>query len=184
MPISSDAIRTKRRAMYLGSQPPSSIRHSQYNAASGSEPRTDLCKAEIWSKNASPPLSKRRTLPPAITSVSRSLEMCRSSAKSPAISSSVRTRLASPSAALARASFASVSIVNGTEFTSLSASRPCLDDKARSINKTKSDSCNDFNTYTRRRLSSALFNSNEGFSVVAPTNKIVPSSMCGKKASC
>jgi hypothetical protein len=32
-----------------GSQPPSSMRHSQYSAASGSLPRTALCSAEIWS---------------------------------------------------------------------------------------------------------------------------------------
>jgi hypothetical protein len=34
------------------------------------------------------------------------------------------------------------------------------------------------------RLSSAAFNSNEGFSVVAPTRRMVPSSICGRKPSC
>ncbi|CFN76676.1 Uncharacterised protein [Bordetella pertussis] len=48
-PISSIAMRTRRRARYLGSAPPSSMRASQYSAASGSEPRTDLCSALIWS---------------------------------------------------------------------------------------------------------------------------------------
>ena len=33
--------------MYIGSQPPASMRHSQYSEASGSLPRTDLCSAEI-----------------------------------------------------------------------------------------------------------------------------------------
>ena len=47
--MSSLAIRMTRRATYNGSAPPSSIRHIQYNDASGSEPRTALCSAEIWS---------------------------------------------------------------------------------------------------------------------------------------
>jgi hypothetical protein len=38
------------------------MRQNQYSAASGDEPRTALCSAEIWSKKASPPLSKRRRL--------------------------------------------------------------------------------------------------------------------------
>jgi hypothetical protein len=47
LPISSLAMRNARRAMYMGSHPPASMRHSQYSAASGSLPRTDLCKADI-----------------------------------------------------------------------------------------------------------------------------------------
>ena len=43
--MSSAAMRIMRRAMYLGSAPPSNMRTSQYKAASGSEPRTDLCSA-------------------------------------------------------------------------------------------------------------------------------------------
>ena len=39
-------------------------------------------------------------------------------------------------------------------------------------------------TYTRARDSSAPMISNEGFSVVAPMNVSVPSSTCGKNASC
>ena len=42
-------LRNARRATYIGSQPPASMRHSQYRAASGSLPRTDLCRAEICS---------------------------------------------------------------------------------------------------------------------------------------
>jgi hypothetical protein len=37
---------------------------------------------------------------------------------------------------------------------------------------------------TCARDNKAAFNSNEGFSVVAPTNKIVPSSINGKNPSC
>ena len=39
-------------------------------------------------------------------------------------------------------------------------------------------------TCTRQRDSSAEFSSNDGFSVVAPTNRITPFSMCGRNASC
>ena len=39
-------------------------------------------------------------------------------------------------------------------------------------------------TCTRQRDSSAEFSSNDGFSVVAPTNRIVPRSICGRNASC
>ena len=46
-PISSIDIRTSRRAMYMRSSPASSIRASQYSAASTSLDRTDLCSAEI-----------------------------------------------------------------------------------------------------------------------------------------
>ena len=46
-PMSSLAARTSRRAMNSGSSPPSNIRASQYSAASGSEPRIDLCRAEM-----------------------------------------------------------------------------------------------------------------------------------------
>ena len=42
----------------------------------------------------------------------------------------------------------------------------------------------DFSTYTLARESNALFSSKEGFSVVAPIKITVPSSMCGKNASC
>ena len=38
-----------RRAQYIGSSPASSIRPSQYSAASGSELRTLLCSAEMMS---------------------------------------------------------------------------------------------------------------------------------------
>ena len=47
--MSSIAMRTRRRPTYNGSAPPSSILTIQYSAASGDEPRTDLCRAEIWS---------------------------------------------------------------------------------------------------------------------------------------
>ena len=47
-----------------------------------------------------------------------------------------------------------------------------------SVGDTASSTC------TRQRDSSAEFSSNDGFSVVAPTNRIVPRSMCGRKASC
>ena len=40
---------SNRRATYKGSPPAVKIRAYQYNAASGAEPRTDLCSAEIKS---------------------------------------------------------------------------------------------------------------------------------------
>ncbi len=49
MPTSSDAKRIRRRTIYSGSSPASSIRANQYSPASGSEPRSDLCRAEIVS---------------------------------------------------------------------------------------------------------------------------------------
>jgi hypothetical protein len=39
-------------------------------------------------------------------------------------------------------------------------------------------------TCTRQRDNNAEFNSNEGFSVVAPTKIMLPRSMCGRNASC
>ena len=42
LPISSEAIASRRRAIYKGSQPASNIRANQYRLALGSEPRTDL----------------------------------------------------------------------------------------------------------------------------------------------
>ena len=47
LPMSSEAKRTSRRAMYSASSPASSIRASQYTAASGSLLRIDLWSAEI-----------------------------------------------------------------------------------------------------------------------------------------
>ena len=49
LPTSSEAIANKRRATYSGSPPAVIMRAYQYNAASGAEPRTDLCNAEIKS---------------------------------------------------------------------------------------------------------------------------------------
>ena len=46
-PISSDAKMISRRQMKFKSSPPSIILANQYKAASGSEPLTDLMKAEI-----------------------------------------------------------------------------------------------------------------------------------------
>ena len=48
-PTSSPARMTSRRAMNIRSSPDSSMRASQYTAASGSEPRTDLMNAEMVS---------------------------------------------------------------------------------------------------------------------------------------
>ena len=45
-------------------------------------------------------------------------------------------------------------------------------------------SSSDLNTSTRARDRSAAFSSNDGFSVVAPTSTMVPSSMTGRKESC
>ena len=53
-PMSSMAMRTRRRAIYMRSSPDSSIRPSQYSAASTSLDRTDLCSAEIRLKCSSP----------------------------------------------------------------------------------------------------------------------------------
>ncbi|QNG74488.1 hypothetical protein EIELFIGP_03334 [Stenotrophomonas maltophilia] len=47
-----------------------------------------------------------------------------------------------------------------------------------SVGETPSSTC------TRQRDSSAEFSSNDGFSVVAPTNRMVPRSICGRNASC
>jgi DNA invertase Pin-like site-specific DNA recombinase len=49
MPTSSEAKRIRRRTIYKGSSPAASIRPSQYKLASGSEPRRDLCNAEMIS---------------------------------------------------------------------------------------------------------------------------------------
>ena len=49
MPMSSLAKMTIRLAMKRGSSPASSMRASQYTAASGSEPRIDLMNALITS---------------------------------------------------------------------------------------------------------------------------------------
>ena len=46
-PVSSTAIRTRRRARNSRSSPPSSMRQNQYSDASGSEPRTLLLRALI-----------------------------------------------------------------------------------------------------------------------------------------
>ena len=55
---------------------------------------------------------------------------------------------------------------------------------ARSNSAANAASSSAFSTYTVARESSALFNSNEGFSVVAPINVTSPDSTCGKNASC
>jgi hypothetical protein len=47
LPMSSEANRTSRRAMYSGSSPASTMRASQYTGASGSLLRIDLCSAEM-----------------------------------------------------------------------------------------------------------------------------------------
>jgi site-specific DNA recombinase len=49
IPTSSEAKRIRRRTIYNGSSPASSIRANQYNPASGSDPRSDLCRAEMVS---------------------------------------------------------------------------------------------------------------------------------------
>ena len=49
LPISSLARITKRRAIKSAGSPPTNIRAIQYNAASGSEPRTDFIMADIIS---------------------------------------------------------------------------------------------------------------------------------------
>ena len=49
LPMSSLAMAIMRRVTWRGSTPPSIMRASQYSAASGCEPRTDLWKAEICS---------------------------------------------------------------------------------------------------------------------------------------
>ncbi len=52
------------------------------------------------------------------------------------------------------------------------------------INVSKALSESRDNTKTWHLESNAAFNSNDGFSVVAPTNTTMPSSTTGKKASC
>ncbi|OPY12656.1 MAG: hypothetical protein A4E67_00054 [Syntrophaceae bacterium PtaB.Bin038] len=47
LPMSSEANRIMRLAMYRGSSPASIMRASQYSAASGSLPRRLLCRAEM-----------------------------------------------------------------------------------------------------------------------------------------
>ncbi len=55
---------------------------------------------------------------------------------------------------------------------------------ALAITIRRSSAASGLSTYTRARDSSAAFTSNDGFSVVAPMNVIVPFSTCGRKASC
>jgi hypothetical protein len=49
LPTSSEANTIIRRAMYLGSSPPEIMTASQYTAASASDPRMLLMKAEMTS---------------------------------------------------------------------------------------------------------------------------------------
>ncbi len=55
---------------------------------------------------------------------------------------------------------------------------------ARCARSSSSASESRSSTSTCARLSSAAFSSKDGFSVVAPTRRIVPSSICGRNPSC
>ncbi len=55
---------------------------------------------------------------------------------------------------------------------------------ARASSFSIASASSDLNTSTRARDNSGAFNSNDGFSVVAPTSTMVPSSITGRKLSC
>ena len=98
---------------------------------------------------------------------------------SAAISSRVSARRTSPSAATAIRRSCSSSTCRPRPPSPRSASvSACRSATRMSSADTDSITC------TRQRDSSAEFSSNDGFSVVAPTNRMVPRSICGRNASC
>src|SRR5262245_50821308 len=90
------------------------------------------------------------------------------------VSSVFSRRRASPSA----------SAINISRAAGSSSRRSRKSLHARSMRACNSASCNGSSTYTDARESSAPITSNDGFSVVAPTNTNSPDSTCGRKASC
>ena len=98
---------------------------------------------------------------------------------SAAISSNVSARRTSPSDAREISMSCASATINPRPPSprSLSASA-CWSASTMSSSDKASITC------TRQRESSAEFNSNDGFSVVAPTNRIEPRSICGRNASC
>src|SRR3984957_367677 len=182
-PISSLAMRTNRRAKYNASSPDSSMRVSQYNAASGSELRTDLCSAEIKLKCSSPLLSYRNNLRCKISSSSSGV------IDSPPSLSRIALRAASSNVLYAdRASpFANEAMrINTSSLASnCSAPSPCsLSSSARRNNSAINGVGSAARMNTLVRDSSGEITSNEGFSVVAPINVMCPASTYGRNASC
>ncbi len=100
-------------------------------------------------------------------------------ASSAAISSKVNARRTSPSAAPAISRRASSP-----------ACKPCPPRPRSPSSTARRSACRMSSaetasmTCTRQRESNAELSSKEGFSVVAPTNRMVPRSMCGRNASC
>ena len=90
--------------------------------------------------------------------------------------SSMRLRSARPSPSAMAISAARASGVSGRGWPSAAS--------ARSASSSSAASSSRFSTSTRARESSAELSSKEGFSVVAPTSTMVPSSISGRKASC
>jgi len=186
MPTSSEAKRIRRRTIYNGSSPASTIRASQYRLASGSEPRNDLCRAGIVSKCCSPFLSYSNARCCMTSSTSASVIVrCPASpcslCKLPcaASSSTLRAVRASPLAKTAIASKASSAmkrcIAPKPRFSSVSARRRIL---------CTCSSVSPLRVNTRQRDRSAALTSKLGFSVVAPISVTTPRSTCGSTASC
>ena len=98
---------------------------------------------------------------------------------SAAASSTFSARLASPSDSTASHRSASSSAVSDSAPSPRSAS-----DRVRRRTTMMSSGLNGSSTTTRARDRSAPFNSNDGFSVVAPISVTVPDSTAGRNASC
>ena len=97
-------------------------------------------------------------------------------------SNKLSNRLASPSLRLSKLCLASsLSAITSDCPFSPSLSHSVI---ARCNTCAKSSPVNFFKVYKRARDNNAWFNSKAGFSVVAPINIMVPSSICGKNASC
>src|SRR3984893_79477 len=182
-PISSLAMRTNRRARYNASSPDSSMRVSQYSAASGSELRTDLCSAEIKLKCSSPLLSYLNNFRCKISSSSSDVM------DSTPFRSRIALRAASSNVLYAdRASpFANEAMrINTSSLASnCSFPSPCsLSSNARRNSSAIKGVGSAARMYTFVRDNSGEITSNEGFSVVAPINVMCPASTYGRNASC
>ena len=90
--------------------------------------------------------------------------------------SSARVSTARPSPSAKRASASRASGVSGSSRFSSNSARPSR--------KSSAPSSSDLKVSTRARDRSAALSAKDGFSVVAPTSVIVPSSITGRKASC
>ena len=173
-PMSSIAMRTRRRAMYMRSSPASSMRASQYSAASASLDRTDLCSAEIRLKCSSPRFVVEQHL--ALQGVLR--PPARSSSPSARRGRRRFQRVVGRARVAVRVDRDLLQQVVGAP----RAPAPCsaaLQQRRRSPARSA--------RAARRpceRESSAEITSNDGFSVVAPIRMMSPRSTYGRNASC